>query len=177
VTGAVAFALVAAAFRIPAKHRMKALTAVLALELFFFGSRHNMVTDPAELSPMHPKGLGIPFLRERPGRIFVDFDFPREVLEKQVDEITRFQLQQLEPMAGLPDGFRYSIGYDPIEPLGRIPKFFKMKGKLSPTQRTRLWHRLAAAPPPASGGGARPDLRPAGEAGPALRRRRLGTGP
>jgi hypothetical protein len=142
VTGALAFGLVAAAFRVPEKHRTKALTAVLALELFFFGARHNIVTDPVNLGPMHPRGLGTALERDRPGRLFVDFDFPREQLEKQVEEITLFQLQQMEPMAGLPAGFSYSIGYDPIEPLGRVPKFFKMPGEMTPAQRTQMWHRL-----------------------------------
>jgi len=138
--GAVPFLLVAAAFRLPGAFWGRALVAILTAELLFFGLRHHGVSNPGDLDPMN--GLGAVLVKHRPGRIFVDFQFPHIEFERDVQNQTEMLSRRLESLSGVPDGFHYTMGYDPIEPLARIPQFFGLPEKLTPQMRTRLFHRL-----------------------------------
>jgi hypothetical protein len=139
VAGAAAFLAVGAASFAPAAWRVRALTAVLFAELLVTGVRHSPVTDPANLSPMQPGGLGPAVAARNHGRIFDDFSWP---VVEQVEEVTLLRLRNLQSLGGVPDGFHYSLGYDPTEPLARVAKFFTVSGDLEGNDRNRAWHRV-----------------------------------
>jgi len=138
--GAAPFLLIAAAFRLPPEWRSRALILLLSGELLFFGLRHHGVSDPEDLDPMN--GLGAELEKHEPGRIFVDFKFPHAEFERDVKNQTEILAREMESMCGIPYGFHYTMGYDPIEPLARLPQFFGLPKKLTSRRRTLLFHRL-----------------------------------
>jgi len=138
--GAAPFLLIALASRLPKAWWTGALTTILAAELLFFGLRHHGVSEPEDMYPM-PRLMQV-LRQQAPGRMFVDYKLPEKTFTHDVKNQTEILSQRLESMIGIPFGIHYTMGYDPVEPLGRIPRFFGLPVKLTPQRRTLLFHRL-----------------------------------
>ncbi|MEN8148747.1 MAG: hypothetical protein ABFS86_02920, partial [Planctomycetota bacterium] len=138
--GAVPFVLAAGAILLRPAWRTKALTAVLAAELLFFGVRHHMTADPVRVDPR--KGPIGRILKDMdPGRIFVDFkEVPVRDLPK-LDHVAVTALRNFESIRGVGEGFSYTMGYDPVEPLTRIADFFRVPADITARVKTARFHR------------------------------------
>jgi len=140
LTGALPFVLAAGAMFLPRVWRTRALTCVLAAELLFFGVRHHLTADPVRVNPVN-SGIGR-VLRGLPvGRMFVHFkNVPIHLLPK-LDHITVTALRNFESIRGVGEGFSYTLGYDPTEPLSRIMRFFRIHRDTPAPVQTARFHR------------------------------------
>lgn len=138
------FVLCAAALRLEVRMAKPLLVGVLFLDLFVHGVRINQTIPPERLAA--GEGMGIaPYLAKLeppPVRIFVHIQETGEEMNMTAPDLLERAYNALEANIGITRGFSYSFGYDPVEPIDRVGKYFGLDMDTDPKLTTFLRHRL-----------------------------------
>lgn len=138
------FVLCAAALRLEVRFAKPLLIGILFLDLFVHGVRINQTIPPERLAAGDGANIGplLAKLDPPPVRIFVHVQETGEEMNMTAPELLERAYNALEANIGITRGFSYSFGYDPVEPIDRVGKYFGLEMDTNPKLATFLRHRL-----------------------------------